>query len=83
VAPANGRWPRRPRTLDGAWDAIQDLREEIDGMLSAEMIADAAQAGAARARSQWLTTGRGLFVVLCTAVTAVAALITAAHSWAG
>lgn len=82
MAPYDGHpWPRYPRTLPGAWSAIFDLREELDRMASADMIEAAAKRGAQQARSQWLTTGRGLFASGCLAVTALAAIATAAHSW--
>lgn len=33
------RWTRYPRDVDGAWRAIDDLRERIDGMQIADEVA--------------------------------------------
>ena len=34
-------WPRRPHTLQGAWEAIEDLRDRYDDMQVADEVAAA------------------------------------------
>jgi hypothetical protein len=34
------RWHRYPRTLQGAWQAIDDIRDRIDGMAIADEVAE-------------------------------------------
>lgn len=50
------RWQRYPRDLEGAWHAIDDLREAIDDMQIADEVAEKVRAEIRKEHSLTLTT---------------------------
>lgn len=94
MAPREGNWRRYNRDLDGAWHAIDDLRETLRGpegfnnliiqveeLVDAEMIARTVAEQMRKDRTRLLTGARGIFVLGCSAIVAGAAVATAAHTW--
>jgi hypothetical protein len=64
------RWPRHPRTVQGAWFAIEDIREAIDDMAVADEVAERVDRALSHRRTVRLTLTQKVLATLVAAITA-------------
>lgn len=78
--PPHHRWPRYDRTKPGnVWCAIEDLREAVDELVTADEVAAAVTERLKKEHAMVI----GLGGKIVGAVIALATLATALHSWFG
>lgn len=76
-------WTRYPRSPDGVWHAIEDLRDAVDALRQADQIAEEVTTALVANRRRFFTTWERLLALSISLIVAVSSVVAAVFSIRG